>query len=475
MYRIIAAGLFCLLAAQHSGAAASPQLPERLVIANSASWVPYSFLDQNGEPRGILIDLWRLFAERNKIEVEFTLVDWEDSIELVRIGKADLHGGLIETETRKEVLHFFPTEIFRIRTLVFIDEGMEPQDLARLAGIPIGVVAATTEEEFLRVNFSNLSLKTYPNSRIMVESALSGEIQVFVADYPSGYYHLISMEALNRFATGPTLFTRPIFAATKKGDSDLLATIDAGTKKLAPSEIQRVYSRWFIPPEPMPVWLIPAAVVAFMLMVLAAVGYHSVSLRRTINVKTAALQASVKQLEEANQQLDRLAHTDPLTGLSNRLAFFEIAPREIERAKRYRRPLSLAILDVDRFKVINDRYGHQAGDTALKHLSANVLAQLRDSDVIARIGGEEFAILLPETEAQEATLLLERILTSISETPVRHEDQQISLSFSAGVTGYYDGAPLDALLANADRALYESKARGRSSVSLDLATNAGSP
>jgi diguanylate cyclase (GGDEF)-like protein len=466
-------GLGCLLIvlAMQAVSATPSQLPDRLVVANSASWIPYSFLDQEGQPRGILVDLWRLFAAANNIEVEFTLVDWADSIALVRTGAADVHGGLMATETRKEALHFFPTEIFRIRSVVFWHEDMETRDLATLAGVRIGVVAASTEEEFLRANFSHLQVETYPNSEQLVEAAVSGEIASFVSDYPTGYYHLISLRSLDKFDTGPTLFTRPIYAATQIGDTALLARIDAGTKKISRREIERVHRRWFIPKEPLPGWVIPVATSAVTLMLLIAVGLHLRSLRRTIKSKTGALQASVQKLEAANARLDRLARTDPLSGLPNRLAFFELAPRELERASRYGRPLALAILDLDHFKAINDRHGHNVGDIALKHFAKTVKKLLRPSDLFARIGGEEFAILLPETEPSNATQLLDRILKSIVATPFKHLDEEIVLSFSAGVTGYYEGAITDELIKHADVALYRSKEQGRTCVSLNLATN----
>ena len=132
-------------------------------------------------------------------------------------------------------------------------------------------------------------------------------------------------------------------------------------------------------------------------------------------------------------------------------------------------PLGLILfIDVDHFKSINDQYGHQAGDAALKHIANTVTQQLRPSDFFARIGGEEFAVVLPETDSQQAAHLVERILKDVTRKHLEYENTQIALSFSAGITEYIDSATLDELVRHADAALYESKAQGRSKVSLNL-------
>ena len=445
------------------------ELPKRIVVANSASWIPYSFLDNAGNPRGVLIELWRLFAQKNNVEVEFKLVDWADSIEMVRNGQAHVHGGLISTEERRETLHFFPKEILRIRTLVFFDEDVAVRDLASMSDMPMGVIAGSAEEDFMRKRFSNISLKLFPNGESLIKSAIDGEIPAFISDYPTGYYYLIMQHSLDRFETGPTLFTKTIQIATRLGDKGELDLIAASVVDIPRAEILRALNKWLIPEAELPPWVWPTVTAGFLALVLAGIGMHLLAVRRTLRLKTQELRFSLEQLSAANEELERLARLDGLTEVPNRFAFLEVAPREMERAKRYQRALSLVMIDLDHFKAINDKYGHQAGDAVLKQIADIVRTHLRPSDIFARLGGEEFAMLLPETDSQLAANLVERILDNVVTTAVVHDDKQISVSFSAGIAEYRASDTLDTLIANADAALFKSKGLGRSQVTLAAA------
>ena len=446
------------------------ELPKRIVVANSSSWIPYSFLDDAGKPSGVLIELWRLFAQKNDVEVEFKLVDWADSIEMVRNGQAQVHGGLISTEERRETLHFFAKEILRIRTLVFFDEDVGVRDLASMSNMPLGVIAGSAEEDFMRKRFSNISLKLFPNGESLIKSAIDGEIPAFISDYPTGYYHLIMQHSLDRFETGPTLFTEPIKIATRLGDKGELDRIAASVVDIPRAEILRALNKWLIPEAELPPWVWPTVIAGVLAVVLAGIGMHLLAVRRTLRVKTQELRSSLAKLSAANEELDRLARLDGLTEVANRFAFLEMAPREMERAKRYERTLSLVMIDLDHFKAINDQYGHQTGDAVLKQIANIVRTHLRHSDVFARLGGEEFAVLLPETDSQLAAHLIERILDNVLTTAVVHDDKRISVSFSAGIAEYRANDTLDTLIANADAALFQSKALGRAQVTLAAAS-----
>ncbi|MBI4774125.1 MAG: diguanylate cyclase [Deltaproteobacteria bacterium] len=165
-----------------------------------------------------------------------------------------------------------------------------------------------------------------------------------------------------------------------------------------------------------------------------------------------------KRMEE---ELRRLATTDSLTNLDNRRNFLELTQKEINRSKRYQHPLSLVMLDIDRFKKVNDHYGHSAGDRVLKELSLVCRRQLRESDILGRLGGDEFAIALVQSEIQEAALVAERIRQAIAETSVRSGMSEVRFTISLGVTQMsLEGDDLDALLDRSDNALYAAKEAG---------------
>jgi diguanylate cyclase (GGDEF)-like protein len=158
---------------------------------------------------------------------------------------------------------------------------------------------------------------------------------------------------------------------------------------------------------------------------------------------------------------------DPLTRLGNHRAFQEELDRQVEAAQRYAQPLSLAIIDLDEFKAINDGKGHAFGDRALAHFGTLVLAGLRRADRPFRVGGDEFALLLPHTDAEGAKIVIRRLLASALQPALRTESDPGSLSFSAGISAMPDPASGRAqLYSQADAALYAAKRSGRTDVQI---------
>lgn len=172
-----------------------------------------------------------------------------------------------------------------------------------------------------------------------------------------------------------------------------------------------------------------------------------------------------EQIQQLNAQLERLAMMDELTGLMNRRAFFIQGAKEISRAQRHQTTLSLLMLDVDVFKTVNDRYGHAAGDRVLQHVSRTIVENLREMDMVARMGGEEFSVLLPNTQAEDAVRLAERVRCAVEGESCQHQDQIIDVTVSIGVASYdKDISSLESLLRHADDSMYQAKNQGRNRV-----------
>jgi diguanylate cyclase (GGDEF)-like protein len=169
------------------------------------------------------------------------------------------------------------------------------------------------------------------------------------------------------------------------------------------------------------------------------------------------------QSEKRASDLGALAATDPLTDLNNRRQFEFLAHAEFVRCQRYLRPLSILVIDIDHFKHVNDRFGHAIGDIVLKAVAETIVAAKRGSDVAARIGGEEFALLLPETTAEIAQMIAQRIRHMIRDRslPVSIPNVTVSIGVASAPAG---GSGVEDLMVEADEALYEAKGSGRDCV-----------
>lgn len=165
----------------------------------------------------------------------------------------------------------------------------------------------------------------------------------------------------------------------------------------------------------------------------------------------------------AKQKLERLTRTDPLTGLLNRRAFLEAWHHLTRMAYRYRHPLSMALIDLDHFKQINDRWGHHVGDHVLKWFAEQMRHTFRKADVIARLGGEEFVVLMPHTSSQNAFQALEQLRKRLRKAPIGLDDlpKEFTIDFSAGVTEWRRGELFEFTYHRADMLLYRAKAEGR--------------
>ncbi len=180
------------------------------------------------------------------------------------------------------------------------------------------------------------------------------------------------------------------------------------------------------------------------------------------------IESDSRQLSDELTRVRLLSLTDELTGLPNRRAFLRRIEDEVARVQRYGFPLSLALIDLDHFKQINDKYGHAGGDEVLQLYAKNILSIFRHHDLVARYGGEEFAVLLPNTDAEGSLRALTKVRNRALETRWQANGELIPVpTFSAGVSLYKPGETASAFIERADKALYRAKRLGRNRVELD--------
>ncbi len=194
--------------------------------------------------------------------------------------------------------------------------------------------------------------------------------------------------------------------------------------------------------------------------------FHTVELVARVNASRRVIEMQ-HQLLDMTRQLEEISARDSLTGIFNRRHFGTTLDQTFDHSSRYQRPLSVAILDVDRFKDINDSFGHQAGDAVLAEVARRFSGSVRSSDYLARYGGEEFVVLLPETDLEDAVSFGEKLRVSVASHPVAMPDgREYSVTVSVGTaslehTGFTTSADM---IAAADQALYRAKRNGRNRV-----------
>ncbi len=183
--------------------------------------------------------------------------------------------------------------------------------------------------------------------------------------------------------------------------------------------------------------------------------------------RTQQLQMALDEASELKQRYEELSIIDELTQLHNRRFFFPETRTGLAQAMRYDKPFSLLVMDLDYFKSINDRYGHAMGDEVLRDISATFKAEIRDVDILARFGGEEFVLALPETSERGAMVMAERIRKKINALRWQAEGREISITITIGITEFENCnsndyvAVLDEMIQQADQALYHGKGNGR--------------
>ncbi len=425
-----------------------------LTISLSANYPPFSFVDDENKHAGLLVDLWTLFAEENQLETQFLFLDqWDDTLTAVNDGRADIHGGLLFSPLRDKTLDFGP-DVSPLETSLFVHNSISGS-LSSFHEQNIAVVRGGMEEEFLRKHHPESRIIFFDNNTDLIRTAIAfttkpnaspepnsepssvpstnaeNSFNAFVADYPVALYLLHINDAKNLFSARETLYKSALKSAVNENDEKRLNILQSGFSALPTSKTDPVFQKWFrtesIKEEVIPSWLLWVILGSFLVLVVAFLITHIFLLRKQLLIKTDSLMRANKLLSEQSRR-------DPLTGALNRRAFMESIPALVSSAQRNNYDLAFCVIDLDYFKAINTDYTHLGGDCVLTHFVKLVQEEIRDYDVFARIGGEEFFLLCPDSNVIQAREILQRIQTKLRNTPPKFENNTINVTFSAGLT-----------------------------------------
>jgi diguanylate cyclase (GGDEF)-like protein len=432
---------------------AQPEKQE-LIISHSASWKPYSYIEA-GEPKGLLIDYWLLYSKVSGVNVRFILADWQESLDNVVHERADLHAGLLSSKQREE-LFYFGKEIINLQAALYVTKELSKDLKGDISQVetPVGVVSGGYEEYFLKKKYPSLILVAFPNNGVMYNAAKSGHLKSFVTDTQVANFYLNNQDkSTNYFIPYKVIFEQPIRYAVKKGNEELLNTLHGHVKLITEYDLHNIKEKWTNAAPTIDVWLKQALVVGVILFFISYVYL----LKKLVSHRT-------KILAVQNKKLQKEANTDVLTGLFNRRYLMaKVNSLSIESKKH---SFAFLMVDIDYFKRINDEYGHHIGDKALKVIAERLSASIRKQDTLARIGGEEFCIILDIQSFEDAIKIAQKINNNISSHPCKHENNIFNITVSIGCSfikknRVWQGSTL---LKHADELLYQSKSNGRNQV-----------
>lgn len=425
---------------------AAPHAADPVRFCVDPDWPPYEVIARNGTHEGIAADLLTLAANRAGVALQlFPTKDWDDSIAASQRGDCQMLSFLNQTPKRDEWLIF--TEPLFIDPNVIITREEHPfiADLAAETGKTIALPRGTSIEERVRRDFPGLAIVTTGSEAEAFALVSSRKADLTIRSLTVAVYTIKKEGWFNLKVSGQIPgYQNELRVGVRKDRPDLRDQLNQGIATLTPQERQSITNQH--------VSINVQTAIDYRLLINVVIGFSVLLLSNLI--------WAIK-LRRVNKQLLRASQTDRLTGLYNRAALDELLAKELERSERYGRTLSVVLIDLDQFKRVNDELGHLVGDRVLIAFADVLRATLRNYDTAGRWGGEEFLILCPETNAEQARVVAERICAA---TRVRPFETGWRQTVSIGFAELRPRDSIDALLRRADEALYQAKNSGRDRV-----------
>lgn len=417
------------------------------------SWPPLDFIDESGKHGGLSADLINRIAKRLGITLELVHTDtWAQSLQYIKNGRCEIIPLMNETLETQEYLDFshpyfdFPTVIATRKDASFIGGYTE------LYGKKVALQAHYFITEYVLKHHPQIEVIQVENTRQALKMVSSNKAFATVDSLPTVVNSIETLALENVKIVGSVPQQNSMKMGIRKGNELLTSILDKGVRSLSEEEKVGFYRKWLdleVEKELISKTTIYRIIGGLFIFLLFLVARH-ISLGRY-----------ARKLKLLNKKLHHYSTVDHLTGVLNRYSIEKRLLTEIKRAELTGTPLTLALLDIDFFKSINDTYGHGAGDKVLKTMAAMLQASIRGNDHLGRWGGEEFLIVLADTQVSGAGMLIEKLRKAIEETNFG-VDHQVTASF--GYSQYQPGESMDTFISRVDNGLYQAKEQGRNKV-----------
>ena len=424
--------------------------------ATTTDWAPFNLL-REGQVEGLGIDYWHLVARKLDIGNRCEPVDnFSQLLKMIQTKQADLTISTSETPERRKYALFsipyatFPIAIATRREADYVD------GIKALADRPIAVARDYTATRWIQRKYPNLRYIETDNLDASLELVRTKRAYATVEILPVLAYRL-NQQSHDLKINGTTDLNFPVRLMIRNDYAPLLPMINRAIASIDENTKKDLFGRW--------------------ISVEMQTGYSREKINKMLLVAFAlfalllawalTLVIQIRRRKRAEAALDRLANYDQLTQIYNRHKIDLLLKQQLSLAKRYSKHFSILFFDIDDFKAINDTYGHKTGDTVLRELASLVQSNIRESDLFGRWGGEEFLILCPESDQQEAAVLAEKLRRKIEQYHFS-EVQHITCSF--GVTQVGGDDTIESAIIRVDRLLYKAKSEGKNRVVATLSS-----
>lgn len=442
-------------------------------VVVSKDWKPYYSIDSNGKADGFAVNLFEAIAKDIGIEYRYKVInEWSEFWKLLQNEQIDIIPDIGVTNKRKDFLLFSqPTNTFEIKIYKRVNS-KHIQFLKDLKNKKVAVVGKNVGITLMN-KYPNILIKEYENRFEAFYALLAGDVDGFCYPKPLIEYSLKKLNLEDKVeALDENIYEIKRAVGVVPSNKELLEKINKSFEKIKKNgTYDMIYQKWFGKEKHIELSY-EQIVYITIIIILSIAGLLSLIIFYSIRQKWLITENGLKNeldirttdLQKANKKLEQLATTDVLTGIFNRRYFFDIGKQYLEIAKRNKSDLSLVSLDLDKFKDINDTYGHQAGDKVLIEFATIVNSFMRKSDLFARIGGEEFVIIIQNTNIDNSVIVCEKIRKKVEKSFIEYKDKRIYFSVSIGVVKLTIENSIDELLEKSDKALYQAKDTGRNKV-----------